>query len=195
MPKSNTPKLNDTQLIILSSASQREDGLAVLPESLKATAARTAVTKLLGLGFVKEVRVKRDQPAWRTDEEEKPLGLKITKAGSASIGLADEAGEEEPAREPKASRAKNPAARSTKAGTPRAGSKQAQIIALMKRKSGATLDEMVEATGWLPHTTRAALTGLRKKGYALAKDKNAQGKTIYRIADGAGAAGGAKDAA
>ena len=85
MPKSNTPTLNDTQLIILSSASQRED-----PESLKAGAAKTAVTKLLGLGFLKEVRIKRDQPIWRTDEEDKPVGLKITRAGSAAIGVADE---------------------------------------------------------------------------------------------------------
>ena len=69
MPKSNTPKLTDTQLIILSSAAQRDDGLAVLPESLKASAAKTAVAKLLGLGFLKEVRVKRDQPAWRNDED------------------------------------------------------------------------------------------------------------------------------
>jgi hypothetical protein len=50
MPKSTTPKLNDTQLIILSSASQRGDGLAVLPESLKAGAAKSAVTKLPGSG-------------------------------------------------------------------------------------------------------------------------------------------------
>ena len=70
MPNSNIPKLNDTQLIILSSASQRQDGLAILPESLKPSAAKAAVTKLLGLGFVKEVRVKRDQPAWRTDEQD-----------------------------------------------------------------------------------------------------------------------------
>ena len=35
MPKSNTPKLSDTQLVILSSAAQREDALAVLPETLK----------------------------------------------------------------------------------------------------------------------------------------------------------------
>ena len=196
MPKSNTPKLNDTQIIILTSASQRQDGLAVLPESLKASAAKAAVTKLLGLGFLKEVRVKRGEPAWRNDEEEKPLGLKITKAGSAAIGITDEgAGEEEPAPEPKSRRTKKQAPQSAKAGLPRAGSKQAQIIALMKRKSGATLDEMVEATGWLPHTTRAALTGLRKKGYGLAKDKNAQGKTVYRIEDAANTSGGAKNAA
>src|SRR5215217_5838620 len=98
MPKSNTPRLNDTQLVILSSASQREDGLAVLPESLKASAAEAAVTKLLGLRFLKEVRIKRDQPAWRNDEEDKPVGLKITKAGSATIGVDDEGpGEDEPA--------------------------------------------------------------------------------------------------
>jgi len=54
-------------------------------------------------------------------------------------------------------------------------------------KSGATLDDMVAATGWLPHTTRAALTGLRKKGHELAKSKNADGQTVYRI-EKAGAA-------
>src|SRR5215207_7633383 len=99
MPNSNPPKLSDTQLIILSSAAQREDGLAVLPESLKASAAKAAVTKLLGS------RVKRGAPAWRTDQEEKPLGLKLTKAGSAALGLADEGGgEEEAAPQPKTRR-------------------------------------------------------------------------------------------
>jgi hypothetical protein len=63
MPKSNTPKLNDTQLIILSSASQRADGLAVLPEGLNASAAKAAVTKLVRLGYLKEVRIKRGEPA------------------------------------------------------------------------------------------------------------------------------------
>ena len=58
MPKSNTPKLSDTQLVILSSAAQREDALAVLPDKLKGGAAKAAVTRLLGLGFVKAVRVK-----------------------------------------------------------------------------------------------------------------------------------------
>src|SRR4051794_35816407 len=100
MPKPNTPKLNDTQLVILSSASQREDGLASAPDGVKGAAAKAPITKLLGLGFLKEVRVKRDQPAWRTDEHEKPIGLKITNAGLAAIGVEDDgagAGEEAPA--------------------------------------------------------------------------------------------------
>src|SRR5829696_3250695 len=64
MPNSNTRKLNDTQLVILSSASQREDGFAVLPEGVRAASAKAAVIRLSKLGFLKQVRVKRDQPHW-----------------------------------------------------------------------------------------------------------------------------------
>lgn len=60
-------------------------------------------------------------------------------------------------------------------------SKQAHLAALLIRDEGATLDQMVAATGWLPHTTRAALTGLKKKGYALSSDK-LDGVRTYRAA-------------
>src|SRR3954470_8397872 len=184
MPKANTPKLNDVQLVILSSASQRNDGLAVLPENVPTAPLNKALAKLTGLGFLKEVRIKHDQPLWRTDEEGKRLGLKITKAGSAAIGATEDGkGEEEPAPEPKR-RSKKDAQKSKAAqaeqGEPR-GSKRAQIIALMQRKTGATLDEMVEATGWLPHTTRAALTGLRHKAFDITKSKEKGNKTVYRL--------------
>ena len=54
------------------------------------------------LGFLKRVRVKRDQPHWLTDEEDKRIGLKITDAGSAAIGVGDDCkGEEQPGPEPK----------------------------------------------------------------------------------------------
>ena len=52
-----------------------------------------------------------------------------------------------------------------------ATSKIATVIALLEREQGATLAEMVEATGWLPHTTRAAPTGLKKKGHVISKAK------------------------
>lgn len=58
-------------------------------------------------------------------------------------------------------------------------SKQAQLAALVTRDIGATLDQMIELTGWLPHTTRAALTGLKKKGYAISSDK-VDGVRTYR---------------
>ena len=63
----------------------------------------------------------------------------------------------------------------------RGGTKRAHVIALLEGDTGATLDELVAATGWLPHTTRAALTGLRNKGFALDKSKRADGTTAYRI--------------
>ena len=65
---------------------------------------------------------------------------------------------------------------------PRAGSKQALIIKLLTRKSGVTLETMIEATGWLPHTTRAALTGLRKRGYAVLLERQDGKPSLYRIA-------------
>ena len=58
--------------------------------------------------------------------------------------------------------------------------KIATVLQLLQRANGATLDELVAATGWLPHSTRAALTGLRKRGHALTKNK-ADGVTRYFI--------------
>ena len=87
MPKANTRKLNDTQLIVLSSASQREDGLAVLPDGVRAASLKAAVIRLTKLGFLKQVRVKRGQPHWSADEEGRRIGLKITNAGSGAIGV------------------------------------------------------------------------------------------------------------
>ena len=56
------------------------------------------------------------------------------------------------------------------------------MIDLLQRSEGATLPNLIEATGWLPHTTRAALTGLRKRGYAVARERIDQESSIYRIA-------------
>jgi len=53
-------------------------------------------------------------------------------------------------------------------------SKIGKVIALLQRQEGATLEEMVAATGWLPHTTRAALTGLKKKGHAIERSKRGE---------------------
>ena len=58
--------------------------------------------------------------------------------------------------------------------------KRARLIDLLERNEGANLDDMVVATGWLPHTTRAALTGLRKSGKIIESDK-VDGVRRYRI--------------
>jgi len=58
------------------------------------------------------------------------------------------------------------------------------VIALLERPGGATLAELVAATGWLPHTTRAALTGLRKRGYAVGIDRADKARgSVYRTTE------------
>ncbi|HJP67695.1 MAG TPA: DUF3489 domain-containing protein [Sphingomicrobium sp.] len=64
----------------------------------------------------------------------------------------------------------------------KAPSKQQQLASLLLRDEGATLDQMITATGWLPHTTRAALTGLKKKGYAISSDKIDGIRTYHGVA-------------
>jgi hypothetical protein len=68
------------------------------------------------------------------------------------------------------------------AAADRAGTKQALVLGLLQRKEGASIAELVAATGWLPHTTRAALTRLRQGGHELQKEKRDSGETGYRIA-------------
>ena len=55
------------------------------------------------------------------------------------------------------------------------------VLEMLQRPDGASLNELVIATGWLPHTTRAALTCLRRKGHAIDKSK-VDGVTRYALA-------------
>jgi len=63
--------------------------------------------------------------------------------------------------------------------------KQDQILALLSREEGASIDALMAATGWLPHTVRAALSGLRKKGHAIDRQKDGDAGSVYRIVSSA----------
>jgi hypothetical protein len=56
------------------------------------------------------------------------------------------------------------------------------VLSLLSREEGASLAELVEATNWLPHTTRAALAGLRKKGHAIECRKRGAAKCYHLLA-------------
>ncbi len=71
----------------------------------------------------------------------------------------------------------------TKATTTRKTTKTDEVVALLKRKPGASLEELTKATDWLPHITRAAMTGLRKKGHVIDRAK-VDGVSRYTIATG-----------
>ena len=199
----SSAKLTDAQLVILSAASQRDDGMLIPPEAIKGAALATALKALLKRGLVEEVVVKRDQPSLRHDEADQPVGVKITAAGLEAIGIAPEpqaAAAVEASPEPRAAdggelaqATRDPAAYGAPAAG-RPGSKQALVIDLLKRDGGATLDDLVGATGWLPHTTRAALTGLRQRGYTIDRQRH-EGRSIYRIVAPRFSAAGRCDAA
>ena len=68
----------------------------------------------------------------------------------------------------------------TKRKTAMQPSKAATLVAMLQRPEGATIDQIVEATGWQPHAARAGLTGLKKKGRKVCGEK-AVGVRSYRI--------------
>jgi hypothetical protein len=179
-------KLTDTQLAILSSAAKRQDRGVILLERLKGQAARNTVEGLISRGLIKEVKARGELPVWRHNDQGR-YGLRITSAGLCAIGIEPEVQGtnerpsdcEEPAPEHKARR--GPAGDRDRNAAQRSGSKQALIIGLLSREKGATLADITAATGWLPHTARAALTGLRQKGYALTSSREVGSARTYRI--------------
>ena len=187
-------KLTDTQLIVLSSACRRDDGLAVRPANLKPGAALKVATALAAKGFVREIRAKLDAPVWREDESGR-FALKILKAGKDVIGVEDAAvASEEPApmRTSGAKERAAPTPVSPNKVTPSGSSKREQVIALLERRQGATMEDLIAATNWLPHTTRAVLCGLRKGGFAVERTKSeTSGASVYRIVGAANVAAAA----
>src|SRR5271166_5717135 len=94
-------KLNDTQLVLLSGASQREDHCLTLPSGARLAPARKAANKLLAAGLVREVRARKDAPIWRREEEtERAFALKLTAAGMKAIIAGAEDSVDTPQREP-----------------------------------------------------------------------------------------------
>ena len=76
-------------------------------------------------------------------------------------------------------------AKAAKAGGPRAGTKQATLIDLLKRKTGATIADLVKATGWQPHSVRGAISGTLKKklGLTVISEKVERRGRVYRIVE------------
>ena len=166
-------KLTDTQLILLSSASQRDDGsIFPLPPAVANGGARisTSIATLLKRQLVAEFPTSTAEQCWREADDQR-YGLVLTEAGRAAIGVD---GAEQPAQPIGAEQG-------TITAPFRAGSKQARLVEILSTPDGASLDAIVEAMGWLPHTTRAAITGLRKRGLNVLTE-NRDGARAYRIA-------------
>ncbi|WP_165787535.1 DUF3489 domain-containing protein [Minwuia thermotolerans] len=166
-------RLNDRHIAILANAANRTDGCVLpLPKDMRLKGgALTAVLRSLGRrGFVQCSA----NDVWT-----------ITEAGRAAVVQEDEA-------EINESEDENPAPQVATADpnagdnhdTPkplfRPGTRQAQLLDLLQRDEGADIEEMVQFTGWQPHSVRAVLTGFRKRGVEVTRTKEGNGVSVYR---------------
>jgi hypothetical protein len=195
-------KLTDTQLMMLRAAAQRNDRYLVAAPNLKGAAAQKIASKLIDAGLVREVRAKAGAPVWRRDDDAGlSYALRLTTAGTNAIAIdessesglvrddrdlrgnvapARSSSEEVPASHP--SSAEENGNTSQRSSFPRGGTKLAQVVELLQQDRGASIAELIVLTGWLPHTTRAALTGLRKRGFVTAIDRSDKERgSVYRV--------------
>jgi hypothetical protein len=187
--------------VILSTAAGRENGAILpLPSSIKLNkgAAALVLKGLLRHGLIAERPAAPDDEAWRESKDRQRLALAITEAGLTVIGAeAPKPTKVAPARAsstkaPKSSgaKAKTSSPKKTSAklvpgGKEQSGrpTKQGLLLELLRRKNGATIEEMVKATDWQPHSIRGAISGLIKKklGLPVTSDSVAGRGRVYRI--------------
>lgn len=192
---STTKTLTVAQLLILTTAAQRPDRMVLpLPPTIRARggAQRSLLGALLKMDLVAEVLVDDASVASRTDPAGQHHGLRITAAGLAAAGAPATAAETTGAgadnQEAAASTdddvtvADEPAAEhgSQEAPQRRPTGKLGEVLQAISADTGATLAEITTMTGWLPHTARAAVTGLRKRGYDVALIQQGERKA-YRL--------------
>jgi hypothetical protein len=208
MPTTKT--LSDAQVQVLTAGAERPDRMLLkLPATIRARggARRNLLAALLKLDLVEEVQTENVASAWRTDEADRPIALRVTAAGLAAIGTpgaapaaqdVDGDGDDKVAPEPEAEASASVeddagvmgqvselgAADPDGSPTPprRPTGKLGEVLQAISAQTGATLPELTSLTGWLPHTARAAVTGLRQRGFPIALIQQ-DGRKAYRLTD------------
>ena len=187
-------QLSDTQALILSAAAQRPERIALpLPESLRGGAAAKVVGAMVAKGLLQEVDadLRKGEPRWRETGDGHGVTLVATDAGLAAIGIEPEephtapvgvndASTEEAAPDTSAETNAVPKAR-----TPREGTKQATLIAMLRAPDGATIEEITVALEWAGHTVRGAMAGALKKKLGLeVNSEKVEGRgRVYRLSN------------
>ena len=158
-----TTQLTATQHAILAYANQHTDGKIVwFPENIKGGARNKVLT-----GLVNRALITTDQTDWFIAAEGYDA-LGVPRKAPVSVEAIDAVIESATAVKPRT----------------RENSKQAQVIAMLKRPEGATIAQIVEATGWQAHTVRGTFAGAFKKklGLEISSSKEQGSERIYTIA-------------
>lgn len=158
-----TIQLTPAQQAIPSHAHQHTEGkIAWFPENIKGGARQKVID-----GLFKRALITYDGKDWFVAAE-----------GYEALGV--------PRKAPVSAQAIDEVIEAATAAKPRTrdNSKQAQVIAMLKRPEGATIEQICEATQWQAHTVRGTFAGAFKKklGLEITSTKEAGGKRIYRVA-------------
>jgi len=208
-------EMSEARRLMLQAAAAREDRLLQPPANARGAAARIIAGKLIDAGWAKEIKALNGAPIWRRDAASgSAFTLKLTAKGLKAVAgsseesagaakasvtvVAEQAAPKTPSRQTEHRPAVRTAgsnegmqieAAAMAARAPRAGSKLGSVLGMLSTEAGATIGELMAATGWLEHSTRAALTGLRRRGYGLSLTRRERdGASVYRIAARGGAA-------
>lgn len=160
--------LTETQLVVLSAAAARADGsLLPLPAHIKGGAIAKVCGALVAKGLALELAAGS------------ATKLVVSDAAREVLGIAPEAPTE--VRTP----AEAKATAAVEARAQRPGTKQAQLIAMLKTSEGANIEEVATTFGWQAHTVRGAIAGALKKKLGLSVRSEAiEGRgRVYRITD------------
>lgn len=157
-----TTQLTPAQHAILDHAHQHTEGkITWFPDNIKGGARQKVID-----GLFKRSLITYDGKDWFLAAE-----------GYDALGV--------PHRAPLSAQSINEVIKAAKAAKPRTrdNSKQAQVIAMLKRPEGATIAQICQATGWLPHTCRGAIAGALKKkmGLEISSEKQPDADRVYRI--------------
>lgn len=170
-------RLSDTQATLLSAAAARKNrSLLPPPETLNAIgkALECALAALVKRGLATETRARSEAATWRREEDGTRVGLVITDAGLAAIGIEDtETG-------PERAQAKSEPGETPDNPVSRPSGKRGKILTGVEADGGATIGELAEAAAWQPHTTRAELTRLRQRGFDIRLETVGERKA-YRL--------------
>lgn len=170
----NQIQLSDTQAVILSAACARDDGLVFpVTAKIKGGAIGNCLKSLLKRGLIEELPASDPDTVWRHDEERGSITLRATPLAYSALGITEDDIPDTGAS------GDNPAPQKVQ----RRGSKQALLIEMLEAPEGATIQQVVHATGWQPHTVRGAIAGALKKklGLNVVSEKVKGRGRVYRI--------------
>lgn len=165
--------ITDNQRAVLIAAAHSANMVAwPMPPKLGLSkgSATIVVKGLLTKGLVEERPVLGNDLVWREEDSGRKLTVVITKAGMAAIGmLPDNEEGQEPGDAGAAGSANAPVTTTNldQSRMPRASSKLAILVGLLSREEGATVEEMVAATGWQAHSVRGVMSGALAKKFGL----------------------------